>query len=213
MSYGSVVGQYMTSLLSPKRLNSVLLDGIVNITMWNTATDRTHPYSGLSSISAVLRSFARSCVEANHACALAHIGTEDDILASIISLVDSLYEQPLPALVAPGYMARARHARQALFSAQYSIKLWPMMSERLEQALRGNMTGLVELVRPKLSYNTWAEAARVSHGPSSRVQKLTIVIENSMVTRPERWQLWLSAAPMCQPKRLDRPSLTSPQTF
>lgn len=127
--------------------------------MWNTPTDHVHPFGGLSTISAVLNTFARSCSTANDSCALSHLGSKDDILSGLTDLVDGLYDTPLPATNAPGFVARARHARQALFASVYSIKSWPATARAFDDAMNGNATSMVAMTAPKLPHS-WAEAAK-----------------------------------------------------
>ncbi|ORY90800.1 TAP-like protein-domain-containing protein [Leucosporidium creatinivorum] len=171
MSYGTIIAQYLTSLLPPHRLGKIVMDGVVNATMWTGPWDHFHPYSSLRDIQPIYSSFATSCLAAGDRCALSsssNFSSPEDLLDTLSALLDSVYHDPVPLPQlenAPALVAQAKHLKMAMFRAAYSVKEWPSLARKLERALKGDWSELVEGTLPVLE-GGW-EGAGKRPDPSS----------------------------------------------
>ncbi|KAH8826453.1 hypothetical protein DL96DRAFT_1608022 [Flagelloscypha sp. PMI_526] len=151
-SYGTVIGQYLLALLPPERIGRVVLDGIVDVEQWSSHSIDS-AMLGLDNINDVLQEFASTCVLAGQdVCALAHLGSAENILQALNELVDSLYFNPRPLLGA-GYpsLVEAHHLRAFLYVTTYAIASWPEAAKLLNDAImNSDFSGIVSAVRAPL---------------------------------------------------------------
>ncbi|EPQ50268.1 hypothetical protein GLOTRDRAFT_123620 [Gloeophyllum trabeum ATCC 11539] len=141
-SYGTILGQYLIKILPPSRLGKIMIDGVVNPEVWVGYSPRS--FEGyFNDIDNVLYSFAESCVSSGSACALSAM-SPSEIVSKLDETIESLYynPQPITDLPAPA-VATARNIRQLVFSAMYRIKDWPDLAVHLDNAFKGNYSGVV----------------------------------------------------------------------
>lgn len=142
-----MIGQYLIKILSPERIGKVIIDGVVNPTVW-AGHSLEASQEGLDNVDDVLSSFASSCIKAGKNCTLNssphNFSTADGILSKIDDTLNSLYAHPVPILdLDIPAIATAANLRGLMFSAMYSISNWPNLAEHLQAAFNGNFTGLV----------------------------------------------------------------------
>ncbi|KZT30760.1 hypothetical protein NEOLEDRAFT_1126381 [Neolentinus lepideus HHB14362 ss-1] len=149
-SYGTIIGQYLIKILPSERIGRVMIDGVVNPTVWSSYPIEAY-HEGLDNIDDVLSSFARSCASAGSSCALSHMDAPS-ILSSIDTLIDTLYANPVPVtdLQAPA-VATAANFRQLLFGSMYRIQTWTDLAEHIYNGLQGNFSGIVKATTSKVN--------------------------------------------------------------
>lgn len=151
LSYGTIVGQYLTAILPAERIGQVVMDGVVDWETWST--HNIQDFAPLADTDKVLDVFASACAAAGPLCALSHLGSAQAILAAIDSVIDGLYVSPSPVLSlsnVPGLLARSYHARQLAFLSAYSIKIWPAFADAFALALKGDASALLFRALPPL---------------------------------------------------------------
>jgi len=91
----------------------------------------------------VLFSFAESCVEVGDSCALSFL-SPSEIVSRIDETIESLYytPQPINDLPVPA-VATANNVRSLIFQAMYKIQTWGDLAVHLENAFKGNFSGVV----------------------------------------------------------------------
>ncbi|EPQ60477.1 alpha/beta-hydrolase [Gloeophyllum trabeum ATCC 11539] len=161
-SYGTIIGQYLVKILPPHRIGRVMIDGVVNPTVWSDYPINAY-HEGLDNIDDVLSSFATACEATGDACALSYMAAPE-ILGAIDQMIDSLYAKPVPVtgLRVPA-VAKASHVRQLLFNNMYRIQSWPDLAEHLYNGLRGNFSGIVNATSPKVDPNGASLPDRSEH--------------------------------------------------
>ncbi|EPQ54760.1 hypothetical protein GLOTRDRAFT_130114 [Gloeophyllum trabeum ATCC 11539] len=151
-SYGSAIGQYMTQILPPERINRMIIDGIVDVVGWSGYP--IQPYNITDDMDHILQEFADSCASAGDACVLSNL-TSSQILSLIDSTLDELYySPPLATDLGPGYGSVEVDAgvlRFALFESMYLMLSWPTLAELLAETFAGNYTSLVQAIVPAIS--------------------------------------------------------------
>ncbi|TFK56596.1 alpha/beta-hydrolase [Heliocybe sulcata] len=151
-SYGTIIGQYLIKILAPERIGRVMIDGVVNPTVWSSYPIEAY-HEGLDNVDDVLSSFAHSCASAGDACPLSYMDAPS-ILSSIDNLINTLYTNPAPVtdLDVPA-VATAANVRQLLFHSMYKIQTWPDLAEHIYNGLQGNFTGIVNATTSKVNPN------------------------------------------------------------
>ncbi|KDQ62913.1 hypothetical protein JAAARDRAFT_188552 [Jaapia argillacea MUCL 33604] len=146
-SYGTIVGQYLVKILPPSRIGRIMIDGVVNPDIYSDYPVKTFD-NYLIDLNNVLTSFASSCSSAGEGCVLSHL-KPTEILAKIDDTIDYLYYNPVPItdLRVPTILT-ASHLRGMLFQDMYKIQTWPQLAEHLDQAFKGNFSGIASATMP-----------------------------------------------------------------
>ncbi|KDQ62976.1 hypothetical protein JAAARDRAFT_28963 [Jaapia argillacea MUCL 33604] len=148
-SYGTIIGQYLVKILPPERIGRVMIDGVVNPDVWSDYPTKAFD-EGLDDIENVLSSFASACSSAGDACALSHL-KPSEILFNIDQMLDYLYYNPTPITdLRTPTIATAANLRGLLFRSMYKIQTWPDLAAHLDQAFRGNFSGIVNATMPHI---------------------------------------------------------------
>ena len=138
-SYGTSIGQ-MYAQLFPQRIRTMVIDGVVNteLTGLQAADEQADGFYQ------ALQAYLADC-KADSACVLG-----SDPRAKVQELVDKAEQEPIPAARAdrpatPGVV------QLAIGVALYSKDSWPVLSEAVDQGLRGDGSQLVTMADSYLS--------------------------------------------------------------
>lgn len=134
----------MVQILSPDRLGRVVIDGIIDPTIWSSYAHEG-AYQGLDDLENLYQTFATSCASHTDACALSSIGSGPDIISAIDKLIDNLYDHPeaVFGLGNPG-VVEARDLRKIIFGSMYDIRAWPGLAQLVMPALNGTWSPLLQ---------------------------------------------------------------------
>ncbi|KAI0786975.1 TAP-like protein-domain-containing protein [Abortiporus biennis] len=153
--YGSVLGQYLINMF-PDRIGRVVLDSVIDATMWTTKQPFLLHRHQLSSTEQAYGDFVTACFDATFTqCPLAR--QEDSsplaIKARIDSFIDGLYYNPTSVanLESPAVLNVGRIQSEILLSLMRPM-IWPKFSKALDKAMRGDASDLLKQAIQGRSY-------------------------------------------------------------
>ncbi|KAL8276588.1 hypothetical protein RQP46_011011 [Phenoliferia psychrophenolica] len=151
VSYGTLLGQYLSVILPPSRLGRIAIDGVANADVWQGYPTRQLTTPSFADVDATIwNGFAQNCASAGDLCALSSLGSADAIVASIDSLIDTLYYSPatISPSIYPSGSVKPEYARALLFQVAYAPSLWPPAALAFASAMNGNYTLMISLIAP-----------------------------------------------------------------
>ncbi|KAL8292261.1 hypothetical protein RQP46_001727 [Phenoliferia psychrophenolica] len=151
ISYGSLLGQFLSVILPPSRLGRIVIDGIANADVWQDyPTSQLTTPSYADADATIKQGFERSCASAGAACALSSLGSATVIVDAIHSLIDQLYFSPVQIApsIYPSGSVKPQYVRALLFEVAYAPTLWATAAVAFAEAISGNYSLLLELIAP-----------------------------------------------------------------
>ncbi|KAL8276526.1 hypothetical protein RQP46_011074 [Phenoliferia psychrophenolica] len=151
VSYGSLLGQYLVAILPPSRLGLVVIDGIANADVWQDYPTRQITTPSYADVDSTIRyGFAQNCAVAGDLCPLSSLGSADDIILAINTLIDQMYFSPVTISLSsyPSGSVKPEYARALLYATSQSPSEWATAAVAFAEALNGNFSVLIDLIAP-----------------------------------------------------------------
>ncbi|KAL8292205.1 hypothetical protein RQP46_001671 [Phenoliferia psychrophenolica] len=154
-SYGTIIGAYMINMLPASKIGRVILDGIVDASLWVSTPTFTESAEAVQSAETAFQWFLTDCAAAGPTgCALASSNsTARSIQHTLESFLDDLFTTPVPVIdtIRPGFL-NSGLARAFLYASLEQPGNWPDVATAFALALAGEPKTLYEQVI--LPFNT-----------------------------------------------------------
>ncbi|KAF8579923.1 alpha/beta-hydrolase [Ramaria rubella] len=149
-SYGSILGAYLVNMF-PDRVGRVVIDGIADAVLWSSTPSFKWYRQWLGYTEKAYGIFLDECSKAGpRFCPLAESKHEDPskIEKRITQFLADIYAEPLtvPFALRPGILTSGL-AEIPLFTSLQRPTEWPLMSQALSQAIKGDGTALLNRIQ------------------------------------------------------------------